>query len=291
MPRPFFSLPDIQPCSHSNCQRLGVAKDGKCLAHSSIRDHIRSCYDSPAPTNLVRPIGVELEMLHPNGSQNFASIADYACSDGSLNSGGAELKVVDSATRIQDTAGLLALKAYHAGAIVDRSCGFHVHLSLPGGWSVCNSSGRRAAPSGVNISNVYRKMYEYAKVIEPYFFRIMNRRRVENSYCRRIGNNNYGTPESSMQNHYCWFSWSQKIPTIEIRLHGGTVNPWKVKGWLGVMRRLHKDIRAIAKGETVVAPTKFSDVCANNSLAKKYLLAREASPTLARFGPVVRRNG
>jgi hypothetical protein len=186
---------------------------------------------------------------------------------------------VQDAAKIANVAADTAQRAALAGAKVNSACGFHVHMGLPAAVSR-GSLQRHDIYEPVHYTR--NRLYKFAKHFEEYFFDIVPRSRKGNIYCERLQDVN------SMLCHHAWFSVSYSVPTVELRIHGGTVNPWKVKGWVEVCIRMRQMINAAIlneEGWDNLPSRKFVDYLEPGTLGSKYLLAREcAGGKLVDFG-------
>lgn len=279
-----LSLPALKVCKKSGCSGIATAYDGYCKECTSYRD-LRSYNSRPSASRMTDPIGIELEMHQDNDLKYLTSISPYVCRDGSL--GGeyryaGEIKAVASASNILKKAADITQRARLAGNVVSSKCGFHVHCSLPTNcnyYSTIRYHVINQTTEGKNLTN-------FIKAIEPYFFDIMPPSRKNNSFCRSVSIN------SELINgaftHYGWFSFSDRVPTFEIRIHPGTTNPWKVMAWIEVCMKIREYVHSILNGNEIPNETwdtvkKFSDVMPMNSLGYRYLVAREGSSILKKF--------
>ena len=265
-------LPALKVCKNPNCGMVATSFDGLCPAHAPIR-RLKNYTSRPRVPRAARnPIGVELEMQNRQRLNNLTTVARFVCSDGSIGYDGGEIKLVQDASKISNLAADTAQRAALAGCETDRRCGFHVHLGL-------DSLQYRTIHSD---SQAVNRLYAAVKHVEPYFFDIMPRSRRKNTYCTTVGCN------SSLFNHYSWVSLSRRVPTIEVRIHAGTTNAWKVKAWIEVCIELKKyfcDAIGDFDMGSYSCNWRFSQNLATGTLAQKYLLAREnAGGSLKKFG-------
>ena len=285
-----MALPTLRMCKRCQC-RIATSWDGYCHVHSPGRP-LRSYSDRPSPSpRTIDPIGVELELVNPMGVNRLTPIERFVCSDGSLpQDTGGEIKIVGSASRIADKIADTVQRARIAGAEADTKCGFHVHLSHRKGWTRS-----RFSIGGINtetelISSAHLHAAQWGGIVQDYLFSIMPKSRKENRYCRKISNYN------DILDHYCWLSWSSRVPTVEIRLHASTTNPMKAKAWLRVcvaMRdRINRVIDPKTRAEEIELATNAFNSCGNpaeylsggDQLAKAYLQARDiAQGSLQKF--------
>jgi len=282
MPRRVVScqLPPIKTCKNPNCASVAISYDGFCKSHAPSR-RIKSYNSRPrCSSRWANPIGIELEMIHPESSSRLAQVARFACTDGSLPYGGAEIKLVQDASKITNIAADTAQRAGLAGAKVNRSCGFHVHMGLPNG--IMSGLDRRN-DANWSTSNARNRLWGLAMHFQEYFFDIVPKTRRTNSYCSQLTSST-----NSLFSHYSWLSVSGRVPTVELRIHSGTVNPWKVKGWVEVAVRLREMVNAAilgTEGWDNLPSRKFVDYVEPGTLGSKYLLARErAGGKLVNFG-------
>ena len=264
-------LPALKVCKNPHCGSVATSFDGFCPAHAP-RRHLKGYNSRPRVPRAARnPIGVELEMQNRQRLNNLTTVARFVCSDGSIGYDGGEIKLVQDATKISNLAADTAQRAALAGCEVDKRCGFHVHLGL-------DSEQYRT----IHNSEAVHRLYAAVKRVEPYFFDIMPRSRRRNQYCTTVDS------PSSLFNHYSWVSLSRRVPTIEIRIHAGTTNAWKVKAWVEVCIELKKyfcDAIGDFDMGSYSCNWRFSQNLATGTLAQKYLLAREnAGGSLAKFG-------
>jgi hypothetical protein len=155
-------------------------------------------------------MGVEIECIARHGKAHKAMLAQRSlpCADGSLGDYGCEYKLCAPADKIVRKASLLVSHIRHAGAYVDSRCGLHVHLD-------CRFADR----------NRINAVCDWLETQQNWLFSIMPKSRRANHFCTRDINNG----------HYSWCNLTSKR-TVEIRLHGGTLNPHKMAGWLSTMR-------------------------------------------------------
>jgi hypothetical protein len=128
-----------------------------------------------------------------------------------------------------------------------------------------------------NLANLFIKMQDEV-------FEMMPRSRQDNIYCRKISNYH------NLTYHYSWASLSSKYETLEVRIHGATLNPWKVKGWINTIIQLRPAMLAAINNTT-----KWHEVYSKldsifnfvkpGTIGEKYLQARKRSNgTLETFG-------
>lgn len=273
---PATTLPRLKMCK--DCSELAIAADGRCQRHTRSRRVMSSYSARPMPTPTVKnPIGMELECVveHYHQRASVCSVAPCVCPDGSLGENGLEIKTVADAKRIGDRGADIAQRAHLAGGKVNRTCGFHVHLSNP----------KDPFRNHVRIGHYHAdNLLPYVRGMEASMYNLIPSHRRDNTYCRPV------TCADSLFSHYSWLSISERVPTIEVRLHPGTLNPWKVKAWADVCIGLQEILHSILGGEpsknAELAKTgRFIETFPAKSLARKYLQARlDSNGTLTKFG-------
>ena len=199
----------IKKCSMNGCFSDAVCRDGKCAAHTRGVRNKHSYAGHTKPKNLEHHIGVEIECIARDVRAHTALCAQKFIphSDGSLPSYGCEFKLCAPATRIISRTQLLAQRIRECGGTVTRDCGLHVHIDARG-----VSYDRR------------REVLDWIQQIQPWIWALMPLSRRENGYAR----------PTITSNHYSWFHQTP-YETIECRIHGSTLNPHKLSGWLSVM--------------------------------------------------------
>lgn len=285
------ALPALKFCRTCGCN-VATSWDGYCPEHSGSRP-LRDYQSRPVPrSTMLNPIGVELELIHPDGVRKVTPLERYVCYDGSLPSNGGEAKILTPAAKAANRVADTVQRARIAGCEVSTRAGFHVHLSLPRGWrrSTWDSS-VVYSDSGHMFGEAIQAVEQWGRIVEDYLFSIMPPSRRDNQFCRRLSSG------CGLISHYAWLSWSQRIPTTEVRLHGSTVNPLKAKAWieccLNIRSRISQVINthtreeelSLAKlamaGSSISRPAVY---LGGSSLGEAYLTAREKSPSLTRFG-------
>lgn len=268
---PALSLPVLKMCK--DCSEIAVASDGYCLAHTNVSVRQHSYSSCPKPTAKMKtPFGVEME-CHAKNYGTLSRIA-HNSSDASLRdsdsvrSESGELKIVAAKNLITKRAGCMAQRAMIAGAFVDSACGLHVHMSVE--YS--------------SLSDSMYRIYPYVSAIQDTMFAAMPRSRQNSDYCSRL----YYSHQLSA--HHSWITFSEKYKTIEVRIHPGTVNPWKMMGWLEVTKVLQSALQSVINGE----PNATADAMQNrsgtrwlaeNANAYRYMNARiNAGGSLKKYG-------
>lgn len=217
-----------------------------CSPYNKLRNY--TARPKPGKPN---QIGVEIECLARDelGHRALSNVSNYCCSDGSLDAFGAEIKIVAHESFVTKKTTAIAGRCATAGAYVDGTCGFHVHLDMRPVWHV------------MRYDNVLR----WLKRAEDLFFSAIPPSRRSSSFCRPINGAFY-------QDHYTWVNFTN-LQTLEIRVHPGTLNQNKIAGWLDVCRQLGNLVRDFCVGSSPVTTWNTSPF---TGLGQEYLAARLA---------------
>ena len=262
------SIPSLKLCSNGSCGNIATGYNGFCY-NCSQTERIRNYSASPKPRSTVKnPMGVEIECFNPSTVNKVTHVAKFVCKDGSLPLNGGEIKLCSPESKIEDVVADTVNRSMMVGNIVNRQCGLHVHINVP---EFLNYSAKYS-------DYTQKRLFSLFKPMEDYLFDIMPESRKNNGYCKRLDNSD------RIYSHYAWATISEKYPTVEIRLHSGTMNPWKAKAWVNVWKQLRPVIQTSVKDQC------FADFVSNNisnngikslldtdSIGYKYLLAREQS--------------
>jgi len=268
---PIATLPELKLCSYPNCCQIATGIKSKyCYAHDKTRA-LKPYSASPKPSaRSSKPyIGVELECFNPESAYKVTHVATYVCRDGSLPPNGGEIKLCALENKIGNIAADVAQRATIVGNIVNKRCGFHVHVgTVP--------IRERNLVGVQNLATLFKNL-------QGEIFSLMAPSRRDNRFCRLINS------ENDLMAHYCWASLSAKYPTLEIRVHGATLNAWKVKGWIDVVTQLRPAIMAaMTNSESWIDYkyiTSIFDILDSDSIGYKYMLARKrANGSLTSFG-------
>lgn len=157
-----------------------------------------------------RLLGVEIEYYPRSGDGAYVNKLTDITSDGSLNSGGAEIRRLTWASKTGRLEGLLSLKL--AGKI-DKSCGLHVHVDAR----------HLGGDSGLLSASL---TYERLILLYPVLKKLVPKSRLRNRYCRWRNSAEY-------HDRYCAINFQsfRSHGTIEFRCQGGTINLLKIESW------------------------------------------------------------
>lgn len=270
-----IALPELKLCKKNTCSNVATGYTGYCYSCDLSRG-LRNYSASPTPrSNVKHPMGVEIECYNPESLRKVTHVAEYVCSDASLPDGGGEIKLCAPEDKLENIAADTVQRSSIVGNLVNKKCGLHVHMKL-----------EALARWESNNMQTKRRVFEFAKAIEQYMFDISAKSRRGNEYCRMLYD------EYCLDNHHSWITCSSRYPTIEVRIHGGTMNPWKVKGWLNAWKQIRPTLDKVALGKDdwqdciqTVKAGDITDLLDANSIGYKYLKAREqAKGKLENFG-------
>lgn len=220
-------------CKREGCYEPCDCTHGYCWQHCPTPSkHKIQNYSSRAYPRTAEPhVGVEIEVEFGNSNGVKRALPLKGHIDGSLNYG-AEFKVLAPAKRIIKKACKILDELWIRRAVVSSRCGVHVHLDMRG-------------VSHTRKEEISRWLY----LTQEVWFACMPASRRGTHFVNRI-------PISLARNgiiptdHHCWANFSS-YKTLEIRLHGGTLNPHKLAGWLSCM--LH--MMAKCRNEFYIFPT------------------------------------
>jgi hypothetical protein len=278
-----INVPSVKVCKHGDCLQVATSHNGYCFDHYRAfggRTTLQSYSARPMPArSMLFPVGYELELLHRDGKERLCQLARYVCADGSLPDNGAEIKGVASAARAANAIGDLCTRAKLSGAESGRSCGYHLHFCRKAifGLDLVDMSFDQRQIARDSVTMVGR-------AVQDWLFDLMPQSRRSNGYCRKIRSND-GLPSegTSISSHYCWLSMSERVPTVEVRLHHATTNPFKCAAWVEVCLGLVAAIKAQYEGKfRVQSPADVQPFIGD--LGNAYLSARsDAGGRLVNF--------
>lgn len=267
-----IALPQLKMCSKPGCCSVATSWDGLCATHAGNRQR-RSYNERPESSRTDRQLlGIELELVgsRPYG-MSVTPLAQFACSDGSLPDEGAECKLLATEKTAGRALADLCQRAGLSGVTGNKRCGLHVHLGYShrfeyrrgefyrrsiGGWTV-QSAGARD-----------RLMQAVESIADPIRSAMPASRRV----------NDFVRWRTDLDSHYNWISLSEKVPTIEVRCHGATVNPWKALGWIEVCLAIRDHLfGAIESDESDRSADGFLSRLAPGSVGHRYYHSRVAA--------------
>lgn len=265
MPR--LRIPRLSKCLHDNCNERGLAQDGYCINHTQC-DYNRS----KSPNLFQNPFGMELELV--SHKRHIRKLVHLSADDGSLPCHGHEIKNIDESNMIGRSTGRIArnIKIVDPEASVTRECGFHVHMSL----KLIKPSDHYSAREMIEQDKRERTYQTLFKIEDELYSLFRNRRRT-GGYCHTL---NEVMNNRDNWTRYGWLSFSGRYPTLECRIHSGTLNHHKIIAWAQVCRGLQKlcfdliedkDTRRVELANN----GEFINLFAPGSTARHYLEARK----------------
>ena len=206
-------------CKAEGCYEPADCSHGYCHAHCD-KTHAMGSYANRAYPRTNEPhIGVEIEVEFANQQDLKRALPLNAQGDGSLQMG-AEYKVLAKSNQICDKAAEVLEDLWSRRAKVTQRCGLHVHMDA------------RNVPNSQLVP-----LFKWFRRTEAIWFGLVPPSRRNNTYIHKLDDLSYngGIPSQ----HYDWVHKTH-YSTIEVRLHGGTLNPHKLIGWLQVLIHLQK---------------------------------------------------
>ncbi len=281
-----IKLPELKMCSHADCARIATGFSGYCYPCAqfylgSQRNALRSYSSRPTPrSNIKNPMGVEIECYNPDTCNKVTHVAQYVCRDASLPENGGEIKLCASENKIEDEAADTVQRSRIVGNKVNRSCGLHLHMQIA---AMKNDNWRFSSGYRRGIRD---RLYMLCVEMQDFMFSISPQSRKSNHYCSKLYEN------YNIMDHHKWITISEYLPTLEVRIHAGTMNPWKIKGWINAWKQVRPDIDKVAEGvegwEDIVNSYRedgFLTKLKPNTIGYKYIKARvENNGVVRNFG-------
>lgn len=255
-----LKAPRLKKCTHRDCESLGLASDNKCVLHTS-----ESRYEKPWTLAVEKPMrnpfGMELECIGPT---DIRLSSKCVTGDGSLGFNGHEIKILAESSVIGIRAATAARKAAKLGGRITKKCGFHVHMSMPKSMSGENWHSLRRE-NAIKLAPVVMAIQSEVRNLFP--------SRKDNYYCHGIRGH------QELTEHYSWLSISSGQPTIECRIHPGTLNASKIIAWGQVCVGLQKVLHSVLLGDETESTKRARDgefvrLFRKGTIARHYLDAR-----------------
>jgi hypothetical protein len=268
-----ITLPELKLCKNRECGSVATGFSGFCYSCDSSRT-IREYSTTPKPRATVKnPMGVEIECYNPENVRKVTHVARYVCRDGSLPSGGGEIKLCTTENKLEDVAADTVQRSRIVGNRVNKKCGLHLHMQIAKLKELSGASGGYFSNERYAVAD---RLMQFVTNVQEFMFDIVPSSRKRNNYCSTVRNRDY------LFSHHSWITMSSHLPTLEIRIHSGTMNPWKIKGWINAWKQVRPDLDKIAAGEEgwedVAAGYRyhgFLNKLSLDSIGYKYVLARE----------------
>lgn len=201
-------------CREQTCYEPADCIHGYCSRHCR-KDHTVQSYSwAPAPKTNEPHLSAELEVEFPdNASLKRACGTSLASRDASLPTCSAEFKICARSDRAAVKAAQICHRLWECGGRTSYRCGFHVHIDL------------RQVP----VANIDAFM-GWCRHTETAWGKLVPPTRFPSHFVNPLS--------AGCEPHYYWVNRSHKYPTVEIRLHPGTVNPYKVHAWMSAMKHI-----------------------------------------------------
>jgi hypothetical protein len=198
------------------------------------------------PMTQERHVGIEMEFLLPHvnkaavkESLMASPYAKMLCltRDGSVTSNStydpAELKICAPQAQIANAVSFVSMVLAANNCAVDKSCGLHVHLDAR--------------------NDDARSMFDKLLGHQATLFALVPASRRDNQYCRRTTKKDYcrGSRYKSINS-----TAYNKFKTLEVRLHGGTIDPNKIINWVSLLTTIAYNPVEITKSRTVTNSLK-----------------------------------
>lgn len=233
----------MKKCKCKGCYSDAICRDGRCAKHTNGKRAKQEYSRRSSPRSSTPHLGIEIECFAEMSGAHDAMLSQsiVPCSDGSLPAMGCEFKICRPAKMAIKKAVRLASRLNAAGAKVNKKCGLHVHLD-------CRGLTRERKVAFVR----------WMGNNQDWFLSLFPRSR-QPGVCPHIERIQW--PEST--DHYVWCHITG-YNTIEIRIHGGTLNRHKMLGWLNACKDLLDLLRSgvefpaieFEDGVAVVEPTE-----------------------------------
>jgi hypothetical protein len=227
------------------------------------------------PMTAERHVGLELEFMLPykvkadvKAALVHSPYANMLClgRDGSVTSNadwyGAELKICAPVSQVNDVVQYVAKVLAQYKCQVDKSCGFHVHLDAR--------------------NDDAKLMFDKLLDQQSSLFALVPSSRRDNEYCRHTAKKDFrrGSRYKSINS-----TSLSKFQTLEVRLHGGTIDAKKITSWVNLLTAIAYGSTDITRSRSV--KTMLAKLPLDES-TKSYLSNRAA--LFASHGSVVRTN-
>lgn len=235
-------------CKKAGCYEPADCRHGYCASHCNKGHKLLNYSARQHPRTNEPHIGVEIEAEFATTKDRDRALPLKGHHDGSLKCDcSAEFKVLAPVKKIVQKAATVAEEVWLRRGRISKACGLHVHLDV-----------RLLRPTrGAGRARI-REFLAWAKVTEEIWFSLVppSRRDVGDAACprRETGTPGYfcrKLPPNLMTSHFTWLN-STGYYTVEIRLHGGTLNPYKIRGWITALIHLQEKMHDL----TYTFPTK-----------------------------------
>lgn len=215
-----------------------MLRNGSYVTGERIRQHayIKDFSAKSAGTLKGKLLGVEIEYYPSQEDRCSSSSLTQITGDGSLNSGGSEIRRLTWTNKSGRLAGLLNLRLKGR---IDKACGLHVHVDA-----------RHLGEGGLLSA---KETYARLILLYPVLKKLVPKSRLRNRYCRWINS-------IERADRYCAINFQsfRAHGTIEFRCQGGTIHLLKIESWALLCQYL---VNYCANPDNTV-PTKWTQFIA-----------------------------
>lgn len=193
------------------------------------RELLKKAYRDKAPKDDKKYIGLELELMAPDGTSLEEALAEFKnyvslTGDGSIDAESGyyarEVRILVPRSELKLVVDGVTSKLQAVGCKVNKSCGLHVHLDMR------NTTQEQR---GIAYKNLYHALGLLYQIVPP--------SRKNNTYCRR---NQTGVYARQGHDRYKAINVTayRQHSTFEIRLFGGTIDATKILNWVALLTHI-----------------------------------------------------
>ena len=233
-----------------------------------------------------RMVGIEIEAKFGNSVDTYKKCRDFvSCKyDGSIDEGDEFCSNPMNGDILFDNIKLLCKSIRKDNYSIDKDCGLHIHIDMRD-----------------FSENDLRKLYLVYHRFERYFLEMVPSSRRDNGYCKSLRPNyekiiempikNYlyrAHPKYNMEsfipsthdgNRYYWLNMNSAISkrnSLEIRLHGGTIDSEKIIKWIRIHLNLIEWIKKTDIKRIISMKNRLRTLLSiiNEKDLQRYILAR-----------------
>lgn len=207
-----------------------------------LRHHLKCSRPNPKPSAMDRAskskslmgklIGVEVEFYPSVGlpSKMAGGLGDVT-SDGSLGSGGREIRRMTWASNGGRLPGVLNLGPLLKDGWVNKKCGLHVHIDV-----------RHLPQPGCGTTEICSaaETYDRLVMLYPFLKKLVPKSRLRNTYCKWVPNRPDHPSASTISTRYAALNWQsyREHGSFEFRMAAGSTNIVKIESWALVCQHL-----------------------------------------------------
>jgi hypothetical protein len=226
------TLPEGLIGEHAGSNRVQLAHHRNKLFPPTKPVSKRSAMEAAkqSPKLVGRLVSVEIECYYPLGKYPADQGLTEVGNDGSLDSGGIEIKRMTWASNGR-LMGLLSLEKQLQGYRINKKCGVHIHIDarhLP------------TEPSDDRMLLTASQTYDRLTLLYPMLKKLVSESRLRNKYCKWVNNNPDSDRYDERSGRYAAINFEayKKYKTIEFRCANGSTNVVKIESWALLCRHL-----------------------------------------------------